>query len=745
MSSSPGYQLIPEGSPSPVTDTDVDIQKVGSIIKRRWIPAVGVFGGVVALTFAAALVQKPVYTASGQLLFNPDKSRLLTGLLAETDSSEFSQLTEQSSPLKTETEVLLSKPVLSRTISQVGLKDDEGNLVPPDQLKERLTVEVVPGTDVLEVSLTTDNPVEVSNILNTLMEVYIDYRSSITRSQAEAAQTFVAKQIPASEQAVSRAEMELRQFQVKNGLVDLETERSNSVQILAQLDQQLSDTQAQLADANSQASSYQSQLGLSPQQALSANALSQSPGVQSVLGELQKAEAQLALERTRFRADSPPVMELQGRVTALRSLLDQRISQVAGAGAGESALAGPIQGSGMLEAGVVGDLVKSEGTRLGLASKVASIEQARDDYRKRLNRFTALEPQLRELQRKLQAAQATYEKLLDRSQELRVAQNQEARDIRIINDAAVPENASLSTESQLLMVSGVLLGSLLAVATIFVLEAGDSSIKSVKEARDLFGYNLLGMIPSFEPQSGLKENLFGKVDSGNLPPPVFVRDNPNSPGGEAYRRLQANLDLVFADRPVKIVVLMSSVPGEGKSFVAANLAATAAESGRQVLLIDADMRRPTQHQLWNAVNDIGFSNAIIEPSQLRFAVKEIMPNLDIVTSGDRPTNAASLLQSKGTASLLRHFAKNYELIVIDAPPLNVASDALILGKLADGALFVSRLGVADPAMAVSAIESIEQSGQNVLGLVVNDVGRVGTSDRYFYDSSYYTDAAGAPA
>jgi capsular exopolysaccharide synthesis family protein len=196
--------------------------------------------------------------------------------------------------------------------------------------------------------------------------------------------------------------------------------------------------------------------------------------------------------------------------------------------------------------------------------------------------------------------------------------------------------------------------------------------------------------------------------------------------------LQANLKFLSSDKEIKAIVVTSSVPKEGKSEVSANLAATMAQVGRRVLLIDADMRHPSQHHIWELTNAVGLSNILVGEAEFTTAVQEVMPRLDVLSSGVIPPNPVALLDSKRMASLIETFSKNYDFVIVDTPPLLGIADAPILGKMADGILLVVRPRVVDSPNAKAAKEFLTRTGQNVLGLVANDVIIKNEPDSYFY-------------
>jgi len=270
------------------------------------------------------------------------------------------------------------------------------------------------------------------------------------------------------------------------------------------------------------------------------------------------------------------------------------------------------------------------------------------------------------------------------------------------------------------------MGLLLALAVAFALDLSDRSIKTVREARELFGFTLLGVIPNL--------SKVGRIDSSEerLVPRVVVKDSPFSATAGVYQMLQANLKFLGSDEQIKTIIVTSSVFQEGKSEVAANLAAVIAQGGRRVLLVDSDLRHPIQHQVWQLTNASGLSNVIVNQTSLDIAIQNVLPNLDVLSSGVVPPNPVALLDSKRMAFLIDTFSQAYDFVIFDAPPLSGIADAAVLGKMADGILLVVRPGTVDFTSAQAAKEFLLQTNQNVLGMVINGVNVKNEPDSYFH-------------
>jgi len=702
-------------------EENIDLQKYWLVLKRRWFPATGVFGIVVVLAALVASVQKPVYEAEGKLLFKQDRSSSLTGF--QNNIGEIVRIGEKANPLSTEAEIIRSLPIVQKTVEALDLRDEKGKSMDPKIISAGLKVKPVTETDILQISYKANDPKIAAAIVNKIMEVYIENDILSNRAKATAARVFIDKQLPNVEATVRQADAALRKFKEENGVVALPEEAASAVEVMADLDKQIAQAQAQLAEADAKSTALRNQVGLNSEAAVAVSSLSQSPAVQEVLTELQKVQGQLAVERTRFLDTSPTIASLQRREAALKALLQGRVDQVLGS---QQAPIDNLQ-IGTLRQQLTADLVQSEVERSGLASQLTVLYQAQSAYKKRSNVMPRLEQNLRELERRVGASQSTYETLLNKLQEAQVTENQNVGNARVISTAQVPKKAGPSKKKYLLL--GGIGGILLGIVTAFLLDMTDRSVKTLKEARELFGSPLLGVIPAFG-KSGKSRPPVGDLEP--IVPRIVARDMPRSPIGQAYQMLQANLKFLSSDKQLKAIVVTSSVPKEGKSEVSANLAAVMAQVGRRVLLVDADMRHPSQHHLWELTNSVGLSNVIVGEAEFKTAVREVMPRLDVLTAGVIPPNPVALLDSKRMASLIETFLKSYDCVLIDTPPLAGIADAPILGKMVDGILLVVRPGIVDSASAKAAKDFITRSGQNVLGLVANGVIIKNEPDSYFY-------------
>ena len=718
-------------------ETGIGFQQYWQILKRRWLPALAVFGCVIALASYSVLKEKPVYEAEGKLLFKKtNPASALTEL-----GKEIGQLTpaaEQSNPLTTEIELIRSVELAAKTIKNLHIKDDKGNVITIKDFLKKLTVTPIRGADILTVSYKDRKPKQAADVVANMMNLYIENNVKVNRLEAVAVRQFIEKKLPTAENSMRKAAAQLSAFKENNKVVNLEEEARSAVSVMARLETQIDDAKSDLVKASAKSQAFQKELQMNPQQALTASNLSQSSSVQEALKEYQQVERQLALEQNRYLDTSPIITRLETKKSTLKALLDKQIQQVPG---------GQQQGSdGNLQIGevkpkLIEEFVKVEVERQGLAQRVSILSNALASYKQRVHNLPKLEKEQRELSRKLQETESAYAELQKKLQEIRIAESQKVGNARIIQKASVPQEPIASRKS-LLLVSGTLLGTLFGIATALALESQDKSVKTIEEAKELFGFTLLGVIPAHKFQKNSWRNLLRPSSAAGDAEPssrqIVVKDAPHTNISAAYRMLQANLRFLSSDTELKVIVVSSSLPHEGKSTVAANLAATVAQLGRKVLLVDADMHRPVQHRIWELPNQVGLSNVIVGQAELKSAIAQVMDNLEVLSCGVIPPNPMALLDSQRITSLIKQFSSNYDLVIIDSPSLNVAADALILGKKADGILLVARPGVLYSGNVAFAKDLLKKSSQYVLGMVVNGVSPKNEphSHYYFTDESY---------
>jgi polysaccharide biosynthesis transport protein len=705
--------------PSSPPNDYIDLRQYWYILKRRWLPLVVVTGSVIGATITLTSWQQPLYESSGKLRFNKDnRVSALSGLSEQM--GEMSGVTNLSNPLETEAEIIRSTPLVQKTIDALNLKGDDNENLTPKYFLQRLKVKSLRGTDVLAISYVHHDPKLAADIVNTLINTYLENNIRVNRTEAVAAREFITRQLPEVEARVSAAEGSLRQFKEQNNVVALEEEAKVMVAGLNDLSKQVTSTSAALGEANSRSVSLQKQLGLTAQQAIALTSVSQSAAVQEVMAQSRKIQDELALQRTRYQEEHPAIAELTAKETALQQQLQQRINETLGT---TTTLSPQNLQMGALKQEITADLVKIEAERLGLSNRIQILNQAINASQQRAVTLPQLEQSQRELERRLQLARSTYEQLLKRLQEVQVVENQSVGNAQIVSPADTPENP-ISPRVLLNLMLGSFTALFLAILIAGLLESIDRSVKTSDEAQQLLQYPLLGEVPRI-------------LDKTGQPIPLPLWDQVYSPASMAFEMLQTTLGFTVSDKSLKVIAVSSALPGEGKSFVAGNLAIAVAQTGKRVLLIDGDMRCPTQHKNWEIPNLKGFSDVLVGQAEYQNIITKAMANLHILTSGTMPPNPSTLLNSQRLLEIIERVSQDYDFIIIDTPPVTVVADGLLLGKAADGMLMVARPGIATSTALTNAKKVLTQSGEVVLGVVINGtVMKSGYGGYYSYGNPY---------
>jgi capsular exopolysaccharide synthesis family protein len=704
---------------------DLDIGKYFKTVQRYWLVVISVFLLFVGLSVYATKYLKPTYSTSGKLLFKVDRTSSLAGI--GEGLGELKALLADQTPLSTQIEIIYSNRLLNQVINQLNLVDSEGKLQEAESIRKSLEVKIIGGTDIVSLSYESKDPKEAADIINTLMEVYMQTNVDMNQEDAIEAREFISQQLPKVQEEVFRAEQALRSFKEKNQVLDLDAEFRTAVTELAELNRQITTLESELSGVNALAESLQTQVGLSLEDAIAINTLSQSPVVMGILAEQENVESELVNERKRFKDQNPRIIALKQKRDALNAALQDQVEQALGSQG--IVPEGLLRFSDGQKNNQLERFIANEIKRVELTRQLESLYASQRNYEQRSQNLPQLEQEQQELQRKVQIAQVTYETLLKNLEEVQVAENKSTNNARIIEEAIVPEEGS--TAKLKVIALGVMLGLVAATTSVLLLEMGDKYIRTVEETKKLFGYTLLGIIPKFK-----NKRLSSYFQGEKATPDIPVIEASDSFISEIYRMLQANLKFLSSDKRIKTIVVTSSVPKEGKSTVSANLAATLAQLGYRVMLIDADMRQPSQHHFWGLTNAVGLSEILVGQAELQSGICQGIERLDIIPSGVTPPNPLALLDSKRMTSLIRNFSENYDFVIIDTPPLILAADALTLSQIASGILLVARPRVLDRASAKSAKEMLERSSQRVLGLAVNAISK-NESSQYFYHAKRY--------
>ena len=727
-------------------DEYIDFQKYFLVLKRRWKPALGIFSSIVGLSLVGALSLAKIYQAEAKLLIKADQSATLTGL--ENGSGEIKGLTTDSNPLSTEAEVVLSRPIIKSLITELDLRDDDGVLLKYKAVADGFKAKPITGTDILEIKYNHEDPELAALVVNKVVELYIKDHTFNNRSETASAKDFIDKQLPEVEARVQKAEANLRDFKNKNRIASLSEETTANVDSLSNVGDRINEVEAQLENVNARYRRLQAQLNISWQEASAVSALSQSLSVQSTLEQLQNVKLNLARRQNFLSDNTPQIVALKQEEADLTALLDSQISKTIGNQHQGIAKKINILSLGELKQGQIAAFSELYLQKEGLEEQLVSLRRTYESHKQKSDGLPRLQEQERELARRVEAAQSTYQTLLAKLQETRITEQQNIGNVRVVSEADIPDKA-IAPNKKIIVGGAIVIGAFLSLAGAFFLDIRDKTIKNTDEIKKLLPYLFSGVIPDFnkitpQKQSFLEPSETLTTNSTNGLAEVASTHISSIPIKEAYHNIQINLQLLDSSLENKVIVVTSSVSGEGKSSVSANLAIAQAQCDKKVLLIDADLRRPNQHNLWEVPNYSGLTEILQQNMEWFDYMHHVMPNLDLITSGSRPKNPISLLNSPYMRDFIASAARRYDHIIIDTPPLVGLADSRILAKLADGLLFVVRPKTANYSSVLAAKELLESQDFNLLGILANGVAldHEPYGHEYYYADKKYLEAAG---
>ena len=617
------------------------------------------------------------------------------------------------------------------------------------------TVQEGKDADALRVTAVSTNPAEAALIANLYSEAFVSLSQSSSRAETSASRTFLENQVAQRRSDVESLDGQVRAFMTREGAVALDQETSQLIEQLATLEAQRDAAVVDAQVKRAAVGAIETELAR-VQPRLSGRVASGADGqIAAAQARIVAVQAELEPYYTRnpaFRtgADVPEIVSrrraeiarLEERIERLSAELTAAAVASGGGGPGDTQTAfrrvADLRQRRSDEQIALGGLQAQQGV---LNRQIAAVEQ-------NLQAIPGQSIDLAQLQRERMGAERLYNALDEKLQEARVAEQSQLGYAALIRPAfAAPTPFAPNRVRNVAL--GLVLGLVLGVAAAIGRVRLDHRIH---RPDDLAGIDLplIGTIPNMEP---LLRREFGKaerlvVGERSLDLHLVTLINPMATVSETYRALRTSIQFSRPDAVVRTLLVTSSNPSEGKSVTSANIAVVMAQAGRRVLLVDADLRRPTVHRTFGISRDPGlvqalFSEAPFDPH----AATEVADGLFVLPAGLIVPNPSELLGSKRMRDFLASAHDLFDLVVLDAPPVLAATDAVLLATQADATLLVARAGVTrdyDLASSVSALTSV---GASLIGAVLNgfDVSkaygyRYKYAYRYGQDYTYGHDA-----
>ncbi|MDF3006356.1 tyrosine-protein kinase Wzc [Enterobacter kobei] len=371
--------------------------------------------------------------------------------------------------------------------------------------------------------------------------------------------------------------------------------------------------------------------------------------------------------------------------------------------------------------------------------------KALEDEKAKLNgRVTAMpktQQEIVRLTRDVESGQQVYMALLNKQQELKITEASTVGDVRIV-DPAITQPGVLKPKKALIILGSIILGLMLSIVGVLLRSLFNRGIESPQVLEE-HGINVYASIPLSEWQKSRDQVKTVKGTKRYKQSQLLAVGNPTDLAIEAIRSLRTSLHFAMMQANNNVLMMTGVSPSIGKTFVCANLAAVVSQTNKRVLLIDCDMRKGYAHELLGTDNVNGLSNVLSSTGDIAACAKPTsVPNFDLVPRGQVPPNPSELLMSERFTQLIAWASKNYDLVLIDTPPILAVTDAAIVGRHAGTTLMVARYAVNTLKEVETSLNRLQQNGIEVKGVILNSIFRraTGYQDYGYYEYEYKSDS-----
>jgi capsular exopolysaccharide synthesis family protein len=715
---------------------------LGAFFRQIWRRKALIAGTVALLSIAATIILfqiPPRYTANSQVLIESRGSsmvnigELVAGLGVDTETIE------------SEMEVIKSRRLAERVIDKLKLnKDPEFNakLQPPgffdqildfrayvpkewlatvlgeedttlseDEIKakektaiidaflEKLEVNRQGFSRVISIVYTSENPNTAAKITNTLADSYILDQLEAKFEETRRTTEWLNEKISGLRQKVDDSEHAVQTFRREAGLLEGTAGPLVTEQISA-LNSQLIMARTARAEAEARLAQV-SRLVRSAGGAGSAADVLDSPIIQSLVQQESLVKRKVAEYSQEFGERHPKMITARAELEDIQAKIATEVNKV-------------VQG------------LRNE---VGVAqAREATLEKNLEQVKIELGQSNNAEVRLHALQRESEADKALLETFLAQFEQKSAEQDIKSQrpDARVISYADAPSVPSFP-KKKIILVLVVVASALLGVFLVFVLEQLDRGFRSGEQIEQMTGVSLLSLVPAI-PATGRNK----------LAPPNYILERPTSAFGESIRSLHTSLLLSHVDVPPKTVVFTSAHSGEGKTTLALSMTRMLAKSGRKVILVDADLRKPTVSQFLGIATEPGLVELLAGEASLADVIRKDEPSgSDLITAGRFVPNAADIINSDQMRQMIDGLSQSYDMVIFDSPPVMAVSDARILANLVDRVVFSVRWAETRRETVVTAMKQVSMSGGKIAGVVLNIVNVKKHAQYGYGDSGYY--------
>ena len=559
----------------------------------------------------------------------------------------------------------------------------------------RLRVEQLPRTVVLTLSFRSSDPKKAALLVNAIADQYLNDQLEVKYDATRRASSWLTERLDDLKAQVEKSEGAVEAFKAR--------QVATSGQGAGLMAQQMTQLNSELITARSKRSEAEARYNqlnsrLKAGDPLAAAEILSSPGVarlRETQAELKREEAELS---ARYFDRHPKMVKIRAEIQDVENGLRNEIGKVVQNLRGELAV-----------------------TR----SRERSLQQSLRELESRAVRQNQASVGLRQLEREAEANRSIYENFLSRFKETTAQEDIQDTDVRVISRAEIPGGPS-SPKRQLILAGAAVLGLLVGGGLILLLEVMNNGFRSPAEAEAVLGLVTLGSVPMLRGSGRKRRDVLD-----------YVVNKPVSALAESFRSLRTSLLLSNVDHPPKVVLVTSSIPGEGKSTTSLLLARISVALGRKVVIVDCDLRRSTIHNTIGISNDASVVDVLSGHLPLEDAIyKDEVSGLDIIPAKPTAASSIDLLSSENFVQLVDQLREKYDMVILDSAPILAVSDALVVGNLADSVLYVIKWDDTPKAAVSSGVQSMLDANLKIAGVVLNQID-MKKSSAYGEYGSYY--------
>ncbi|MGM3307518.1 GumC family protein [Anabaena sp. WFMT] len=700
----------------------LNIRQISNILFHRRFLILGFSCAVMTVTSLIAVITKPMYQSSMQIMVSSDEDQGLRSSNIQKDTkNELTNLNNSSVEYTYQMKLMRSSKLLQKAVDlllsdypNITLEDVKGKINTANQVSLQIAPaeETSAFNQIFVVSFKDPNPVKTKRVLQALQKVYQDYNIEQRKERVNQGLAFVNNRLPKLQQEVLTADKKLEFFRKKHNLIDPGVQSKILLESLVDIQKQRKIIRLQLEDIQLRYSNLEKKLVSSSQNAQLAASLSRSSSYQALVDEIRNTEMTLAQESLRYTENSPVVVRLMQKRKIQMALLEQELQeQAVNTNSNSQKLLG-------VDSKLVNELKQLQKTGMGLIANENNLAKFEQNIRLQLNIYPGLISEYNRLLSDVTIQRKTLEQLLQLQQTLGMKIAQGGFDWQVLEEPDL--GIYIGNRKWLLIIGGILIGPILGMIFALIWEMFNKAIFSPQDLQNLTNLRLLGSVPKLgKPNVKNRfQQIFGSKRQSSSP--IITESNTKLSSHETLDMIYQNIQIFKQSLPFKSLMLTSALPGEGKTTLTLGLGASAAHMHQRVLVIDANLRSPSLHKILKISNDWGLSLLLLDDvkTQVHNYIQPIHPSIDVLTAGPTPEDVVNLLSSEKLKELIESCEQMYDLVLIDASSVLDSVDARIIASACNGIVIVGRIGQLTPQELMQATEILSQL--NLIGIVANE-------------------------